>query len=529
MGIYNLLIVDDEKIILDSYYEVLREAFREELNIEKCLGSVEAIKKLPDRVDILVTDIFMPQYDGFQLANQFLEAWSSCRVIFITGDETLDNAQKAIRTGFIDDYVLKLESPELLIHAVKKSISILDNQHQTLEWERQISEKFIAMLPIMKKNLLMDILLSEIKDLHQIEKDFKLYHMDFSTDRNFYLLMGIINTDQNQIVPHSEVNKIFLFTDQAIGEYCHTNFNYLGIVLERGSMLWLIQPKQPDEFSGKYINSFLDIIQNNCIRLYGKSITFIQSHHSFPLMATSKIYKQFSIAENRYSHMDDSVIFIEDLNLNTPILFQKEDLLLQLKKALLKVSQQEFQDVLNQILHVYPKAEGQLNIFSVFTEVMTQIGLATDQFNEICATLIAATAESNIPASDSYLKAAAPLFQIIKNHDKNIEESVDRILTYIQNHLSDDLSLNTMAAKVYHSPTYFSKLFKRTVGIGYCEYVSKKRLQKAAQLLKETNLKNYQIMEEVGFDSPSYFIRMFRKVYGCTPQEYKDSSKKIKL
>ncbi len=107
-----------------------------------------------------------------------------------------------------------------------------------------------------------------------------------------------------------------------------------------------------------------------------------------------------------------------------------------------------------------------------------------------------------------------------KRDDRN-SDIICSIKSYISDNLAGDLSLNTVAEKVFLSPTYFSKIFKEETGITFIDYVNVQRLENAKCLILTTDLNNEEISERSGFTSSSYFISRFKKYYGTTPRNYK--------
>ena len=77
------------------------------------------------------------------------------------------------------------------------------------------------------------------------------------------------------------------------------------------------------------------------------------------------------------------------------------------------------------------------------------------------------------------------------------------------------------------SPAYLSHVFKSNVGIGYKQYLTKIRMKKACEMLKNTNKKVYEIAELVGYDNYASFNKIFQKEFCVSPQKYRmaDSSK----
>jgi AraC-like DNA-binding protein len=107
-------------------------------------------------------------------------------------------------------------------------------------------------------------------------------------------------------------------------------------------------------------------------------------------------------------------------------------------------------------------------------------------------------------------------------HQKNAEPPViTRAKEYIQQHEADELSLGEVAKAVNTSSFYFCKLFKKITGLNFTHYVSRVRVEKAKNLLLNPNLRVSEIAFEVGFQSLTHFNRVFKKIIGQSPTEYR--------
>ena len=98
---------------------------------------------------------------------------------------------------------------------------------------------------------------------------------------------------------------------------------------------------------------------------------------------------------------------------------------------------------------------------------------------------------------------------------------IKRAKEYIREHQAEKLSLGQVAKAVNMSAFYFCKMFKKVTGINFTDYLSRVRIEKAKNLLLNPNLRVSEIAFEVGFQSLTHFNRVFKKLLGQSPTEYR--------
>lgn len=115
---------------------------------------------------------------------------------------------------------------------------------------------------------------------------------------------------------------------------------------------------------------------------------------------------------------------------------------------------------------------------------------------------------------------------VVREPDQNEKSRliIRKIKKYVSENLTGDISLSTIAAKSYLTPNYLSTLFKSETGINYTDYVVKERIDHAKKLLRDTQLKNYEIAEICGYSNAKHFAMSFKRHTGLTPLQYKNSS-----
>jgi AraC-like DNA-binding protein/ligand-binding sensor protein len=111
--------------------------------------------------------------------------------------------------------------------------------------------------------------------------------------------------------------------------------------------------------------------------------------------------------------------------------------------------------------------------------------------------------------------------QLVLQQETNEPPIIRRAKEYIQQHQTDELSLGQVARAVNTSTFYFCKMFKKYTGINFTDYLSRVRIEKSKNLLLNPNLRVSEIAFEVGFQSLTHFNRVFKKVLGQSPTEYR--------
>jgi AraC-like DNA-binding protein/ligand-binding sensor protein len=106
--------------------------------------------------------------------------------------------------------------------------------------------------------------------------------------------------------------------------------------------------------------------------------------------------------------------------------------------------------------------------------------------------------------------------------ERNAEPPViARAKQFISEHQTEDISLEQVAKSVNTSKFYFCKIFKRETGINFTDYLSRVRLERAKNLLLNPNLRVSEIAYEVGFQSLTHFNRVFKRILGRSPTDYR--------
>lgn len=103
----------------------------------------------------------------------------------------------------------------------------------------------------------------------------------------------------------------------------------------------------------------------------------------------------------------------------------------------------------------------------------------------------------------------------------------ERVLSYIEEHLGQELSLEGIAEELHYSKYYVARAFREKTGITVHKYIQGRRLSEAARKLVQTGYSILDIAFDAGYGSQQAFTQAFHQEYGCTPQQYRRAGQYI--
>ena len=118
-----------------------------------------------------------------------------------------------------------------------------------------------------------------------------------------------------------------------------------------------------------------------------------------------------------------------------------------------------------------------------------------------------------------FMREAAP-------HVWTTDERLKRVIDYIHSHITEDIDIDELANEACITKAYLIRLFKREIGTSPLQYINNKKVERAQLLLYTSAMPVKEVAYALGFSDHSYFIRMFRKTSGLTPQEYRERMRK---
>lgn len=123
----------------------------------------------------------------------------------------------------------------------------------------------------------------------------------------------------------------------------------------------------------------------------------------------------------------------------------------------------------------------------------------------------------------SFVKAVGELADLLDRLMAAAEESevASKVCRYALEHVDQDISLGTVADRIFMNKTYVSEAFKQKTGISFTEYITVVKMERAKKLMADEGMKNYEIAQLLGFKDVEYFSKLFKKTTGLSPTEFR--------
>ncbi|CAH1199377.1 response regulator [Paenibacillus sp. JJ-223] len=536
---YRLLIVDDEEIITDSLYETFAGHMPDRLDVCKAYSAAEALDWMRrSRIDIVLTDIRMPGISGLELTEEIQTRWPQCRVIFLTGHSDFDYAYRALQMPNVR-YLLKTEGYDkvmTVIEQVMEEIRQSHSMHEVLEKSRQMTSRLAALHQEEYVRKLLQDSPSAHSSSMELQAELVSRNIGLQADSPVYLVLGRFNTPPGiEEGPNRLQESVRIIGSSLLSEHAI----YISVTDHYGDVVWLLQPKtgknNAEEHFSTYIEGTLELVQEACMASLDVSIAFTLSGRGCPWSRIPRQYERLRLLQ--WMKIGDGVsMVLTDKTEGTAGGTFKESV---------RISSRI--DVMSGFLET-----GRFQPFyDVFEELVTELqqqDLTMERAMETyyyLALMLYSTCNrwglrQNVPDQPSLLqlsdftcmkeavhhlyRAADELVHFKRsNEEERVNQVIHTLCGYIRDNLEKDLSLVRLAELNHFNPSYLSRFFKQETGINLSEFIDDTRIRRAKELLSNSDLMVREVALQVGYESAHSFTRLFKKLTGMTPQEYRES------
>lgn len=519
---YTVYLIDDQKLIVQSIEKMTNWGdydFEVKGLFYNGLEAYEAIKR--NVPDLILVDIVMPIINGLELIQKLKEENINTKVIILSAHSQFEFAKKAIELG-VDGYLLKPLDEDELECMISKIQDKLRQEKQQYKNNNivELVENYISDMHINIFNKIID----KKTELQEIKILFEKLGIEIVESNYMYIVIQLLSDFNNNERAITEMNIINTIND-TLNLFHESTCMYLS----RKKILCLIKDEK---------NRMHPISKRMIVKKIDEQLELLNFKGSFTVATDYTNYKNVKqtlknlyTVSNLYFYDPKRLRMMDGSNLMCSyetINFQIEN-----KKEILEriLIESEFENI-EELKSLLDRIKEQKNVevellYKEFDKLFTYIEKELNSRSIDLEPRSDITDNYTLPQFEKYIKKYINEYITKLSSKDDSMYTIDLAKKYAQEHIKDEISLDKIEDELNITKNYFCYLFKESTGETFWDYITRIRVEKAKQLLS-TNMKNYEIAQEVGYENPSYLSKVFKKYVGCTPSQYRIKLKKVR-
>ncbi|WP_273319982.1 response regulator [Vallitalea guaymasensis] len=532
---YKIIIVEDEIPVRNAICNIIEW---EELGYELVYVSGDGQDALTyienNQIDVILTDICMPFMDGLELSNEAKKILPTVKIVIITGYNEFEYAHKAVEIG-VDHYLLKPITADEFTKMLIEIKNELDNEFSKKRNLLALKKQVETNKDILRDKFLMNLLYNKINS--NIIRE-KVNNLGIKLEGTKYIV-AVLQPENIKEIADSNWDCDYQLLEFAILNICNevlTNYGQNICILGNDDQLiiFFVNDNQ-DEIE---FRDTIDEIMNKIIvcveKFYSIGMYIGVGDNYAELQDLHFSYKDaLNALEYRVLNGSNKIIYKMDVEKTSSFSYHKIDEYLRELEYAIKIGGNKTDKIIDYIFSIIIFSNVHISQFrTILLKITTTIlkayedicsGSPNDviidfnQFNEVFG-------KERIDEVKTYYK------KLCKNLSNEInKERIDIKASQMQkayqfiynNYQNKSLDINMICNHLNISSSYFSRIFKTETNQTFMQYLTKVRMEKAKDLLINSDYKVYEISEKVGYEDPHYFSYNFKKKTGVKPTQYR--------
>ena len=496
---------------------------------------------IKEKPDILIIDIRMPFMDGLELCKLVKKELPNIKILILSGYDEFDYAKEAIRLG-VTEYLLKPISSGKLLEALNGVSESIRREKEDKDLVRKYMEEMRENTEHEKQKFFEQMIAGNLSMADALETG-KKYEMNLSAGMYNLLLfrftLGEENRKSGELLGEAE------YANEKLTERLEYVFEFQRGVEGWAFLLMADNEEQMSERVKELSKDLEEIMKNYSTIAYfggiGQPVARLRELEESFREAERALAARFTMELNRIISVEDirmaqNVDTLDDIEITSFGEIEKTRTMLE------KFLNNGAEDEIDEFVDVYINELPEENLKSVLMRqyIIMDAYIVMMSFCEKIEGI-----EGEMQAQSEELKNSMKTIQTleeIKNYIRMLLKKIIGVRDTIsgrrysdiieiakdqirKTYMSDEISLNTIAAEVGMSPSYFSSIFSKEMGKTFVEYLTEIRMDRAKELLMCSSMKTSEIGYEVGYKDPHYFSYIFKKTQNCTPKEFRARGK----
>ncbi|QOS79418.1 response regulator [Paenibacillus sp. JNUCC31] len=525
------MIVDDEERAITGIKSLIDwDQHGVSINAEARDG-VEALEILKTHpVDILLTDIRMPEMDGLTLISIVNEKYPHIKSIIMSGYDEFSYATKALTLG-ASDYLIKPSRVKEILDTILKLIEKIKSEQKQIHHLEYLKQGFRESLPLLREKTLRNLVIGNECPYEKLVENLKLCGILFPHSHFFVMVIQIdtlielyqtYNSYDIELLKYGLKN---LGEDTIAEDFLCAAFEYeddIVIVMNSRFKSDAVELLPVSQRIKANASAFLRLSVSIGIGVPGEQIHHLKTSHMTAMDALDSTYYR---GKGRIVYSSTST------EKNVDITAYPIDLERTLLQAVLSGNPETIREKLLLFQKTLNEERTSRDIAMKFTFslffALYRLGVEKDIdvstiFGEDLQVMAQKLAKTYLDEIYREMVEIAEKISEELDHKKQSNKLFQRILEFIRNNFNKDLNRETVAKEVFITPGYLSLLFKQQLKISFLSYLHNVRIEQAAILLKDPGKRIGDIAVEVGYNDEKYFFQVFKKYTGMTPNQYRN-------
>ena len=532
------------RVFLAEDETIIRETLRDTVPWARCgytfvgeAGDGEMALPLiqQTRPDVLITDIRMPFMDGLALSKLVLQEFPQMKVIILSGYDDFEYAQTAIGLG-VERYLLKPITKSTLMKVLEEVREKIQGERAQQNYLAQFRQEAQDYEQYARRRFLERVVAGQLSVQEIYEQAEKL---DLDLRAKAYNLALVSAMPESGSASESYSEPGARIRDGMVAHFLkHPEYILFRWNLTSFAVLLLERQENMEAIMDRCVRKVQELYQTFGPELnwYVAMGTPTQRLSALPgcFEEVSRLWAYRHILPDQHILTAQTVKTLTgtgsdhdlsglDMNKVSPAM---------LTGVLQNASVQEIPSFVDEYAHSLEDALESgpfcqyLMLSARFTATQFVEALGVEQKEYLGNLSCLGMVGQQISADDLKRYLSDILLQAIRLRDRvtgsQYKVQLKQAIRYIDEHYrSEDISLNRVAKEVDLSPNYLSAVFSQEMGTTFVEYLTAKRMEKARELLRSSDLRSGEIAAAVGYKDSHYFSFLFKKTQGCTPRDYR--------
>lgn len=527
---YKIMLADDEGIVIESLKYLLQKEFGDMCEIQTAKTGRSVIELAENfRPDIAIMDIQMPGINGIEAIREIKQTNAKTIFIVLSAYDKFDYAKEAINLGVLE-YLNKPMQREKIIEVVKRAMNLIEKEREKRTQELLIREKMETVVPVIENGLVYNLLFQEY---FQEDIDNFKQLLGITMDHGYMMALVFGENQEGSHMTNAVGSSVRVQNHlREVREIVKSYFPAIvGSVMANKIAIFI--PTDHVKFEYNERIELIDKAREMVRKL--KSHMDIAFRAGFgSIRSLSEAMESYNEALDSLTSTTGTVAHVDDLPIgcdyeeNYPVETER-NLFDKVEKGDIPGAQSQANQFFDWMLENY--ADSKIDVkLKVLEFVLWSEHLAYENSGKLYHFKSRHDYLPSLLEINDYEvlrqwfldKVSQACRNVMTRKESQTSSVVDIAKEYINSHYHKEISLDDVSREVDISPYYFSKIFKDETGENFIEYLTAVRINNAKDLLLHTNLSMKEICGQIGYSDPNYFSRSFKKNVGVTPTEFKE-------